>query len=616
MKLVPTVIDFETQGIEPRPKYPPVPVGVSIQRRGERAPKYYAWGHPSHNNCTKAQAQAVLKDIWRSDEPILCHHAKFDMDVAQSHMGCGKIDWKRVHDSLYLLYLNNPHARQFQLKPSSEELLGLPPEERDAVHDWLVAHKLTRKGSKKWGHLICEVPGNVVGRYANGDALRTKGLFNLLYPVIQQTGMLGAYDRERELMPILLENERQGIYVNLRKLTRDITMYEAAIEKADAWLRKRLSNKDLNMDSDEDLAEALEKNGIVTEWELTDTGAKSVSKKNLKPAQFHDKRVASVLGYRNRLATCLATFMRSWRDQARESGGIIYTNWNQVRQNNYAGDSKGARTGRLSSNPNFQNIPKNWYDKNDGYAHPAFLHVPELPNVREYVLPDDASVFLHRDYNQQELRIAAHFEAGPLKQEYLANPKLDVHDYVKGLILENAGKDLERPAVKIMNFGVIYGRGAPATADALQCSIEEARGLLKAHLAGLPGIKELKDDIKEMGLAGEPVRTWGRRMYFSEVPREIDGRMRRWEYKLLNYLVQGSAADCTKQAIINHHKIKRESRFLATVHDEINISAPKGTEKREMKLLKEAMESVPFDVPMVSDGKSGKNWGNLSKWKD
>ena len=616
MRITPTIIDFETKGIVSRPDYPPIPTGVSIKRRGERAARYWSWGHPTNNNCTKAQAQAVLKDIWRSDEPVLCHHAKFDVDVAQTHMGCGKIDWSRIHDSMFLLYLNNPHAKQFQLKPSADELFHLPPDERDAVRDWLAQHKIIRRGAKRFGEFIHMAPGDVVGRYANGDIMRTERIFNFLYPVICKTGMQAAYDRERELMPILLENERQGMRVNLRKLTRDIVMYEAAMAKADAWLRKRLHDKNLNIDADEDLAEALERNKIVTEWELTEKGQRSVSKKNLKPAQFHDARVASVLGYRNRLATCLATFMRSWRDQSRESGGLIYTNWNQVRQNNYANDAKGTRTGRLSSNPNFQNIPKNWYDKDDGYVHPKFLNVPELPNVREYVLPDEGGVFCHRDYNQQELRITAHFESGPLKQQYLKNPKLDVHDYVKGLIFENAGRDLERRAVKVMNFGVIYGRGRPATAEALNCSIEEAAKLLKAHGQGLPGVKELSADLKEMGRDGEAIRTWGRRMYFTEPPKEIDGRKRSFEYKLLNYLVQGSAADCTKQAIIDLHKVKRESRFLVTVHDEINISAPKGTEKKEMKILREAMEGVKFDIPMVTDGKVGSNWGHLKTWKD
>jgi DNA polymerase I-like protein with 3'-5' exonuclease and polymerase domains len=90
-----------------------------------------------------------------------------------------------------------------------------------------------------------------------------------------------------------------------------------------------------------------------------------------------------------------------------------------------------------------------------------------------------------------------------------------------------------------------------------------------------------------------------------------------YEYKLLNYLVQGSAADATKEAIIRHHNHpKREARFMVTVYDEINASAAKKRMALEMEILRETMESLEFDVPMLSDGKTGPNWGTLTKYKD
>jgi DNA polymerase I len=616
VKLNPIVIDFETKSIEGRPDYPPVPVGVSIQMPGERKPHYYSWGHPFNNNCSKADAVRALKLTWKCSAPLLFHHAKFDIDVAQTHMGMGSLDWQRVHDTLYLLFLNNPHARSFQLKPNADELLDMPPVEQEAVRQWLVDRKIVRRNDKKWGAHIAEAPGDLVGQYAAGDCLRTLGLFKRLYPVIDKLGLCEAYDRERELMPILLENERQGMRVDQGQLRHDVKMYNKAMENVETWLRRRLKSKDLNFNQDEDVAEVLNKQKIVTEWELTETGQRSTSKKNLKASAFSDKRVFKALGYRNRLLTCLSTFMNPWLKMAEKSDGLIFTNWNQVRQNNFRDATKGTRTGRLSSNPNFQNIPKDWYDKDDDYEHPKHLTLPELPNVRGYVLPDKGGKFIHRDYNQQELRIAAHFENGALLQAYLKDPKVDVHNLVRDTIYEVAEKMLERRAVKVMNFGILYGRGVPAIADALQVSYVEAKELKKAHAKGLPDLVELAKDLKDMGKAGEPVRTWGKRMYFSEPPREIDNQMKRFDYKLLNYLVQGSAADCTKQAIINYHKLKKNGRFLVTVHDETNISAPEKAVSSEMKLLREAMESVKFDLPMLSDGKTGSTWGNLKPWKE
>ena len=91
--LKPIVIDFETEAIQNRPRYPPVPVGFSIKWPSEARAKYWAFGHPTENNCTEKEAQIILQDAWQSGLPLLFHNAKFDVDVAQTHMGCGDINW-------------------------------------------------------------------------------------------------------------------------------------------------------------------------------------------------------------------------------------------------------------------------------------------------------------------------------------------------------------------------------------------------------------------------------------------------------------------------------------------------------------------------------------------
>jgi DNA polymerase I-like protein with 3'-5' exonuclease and polymerase domains len=125
--------------------------------------------------------------------------------------------------------------------------------------------------------------------------------------------------------------------------------------------------------------------------------------------------------------------------------------------------------------------------------------------------------------------------------------------------------------------------------------------------------------LTSMGRRGEPVRTWGGRLYYAETPRVAksgarEGEVLTFEYKLLNYLIQGSAADCTKEAIIRYHDVTpRASHMLVTVHDEINISAPKKEWEKEDKILKDAMESIKFDVPMLTDRKVGPSWGDLKE---
>jgi DNA polymerase-1 len=613
-------IDFETEGIEARPKYPPIPVGFSILEPGKEA-RYYAWGHPCENNCTFEEAQAVLLEAWNGDIPLLFHNAKFDVDVAQTHMSCGPISWERVHDTLFLLFLHDPHASTLSLKPAAAHILGMAPDEQEAVRDWLMANSHTLPSGAKltpktWGAWICKAPGKLVGTYAEGDVIRTKLLFDRLYEEIDDRGMTLAYDRERELLPFLMENERQGVRVDIKELRRDLKLYEEASAKCDAYIRERLGVEELNIDSDPELARALKASGVVTQFQQTPKGRDSVSKANLTPDMFNDEQVSQALGYRNRLATCLSTFIRPWLAVAEINHGYIFTNWNQVRQMGSGKDSKGARTGRMSSNPNFQNIPKSFSDKDDGYSHPTFLGVPELPNMRRYILPDPGEVLLHRDYNQQELRILAHFEDASLCAAYNADPTLDVHTFVQTEIQRICGLSLERRAVKILNFGMIYGMGLGKLAVGIHATVEEARTVKNAQRKAIPGLAALEKLVKQIGSAGEAISTWGGRIYYVEDPMLIAGRLVHFEYKLLNYLIQGSAADVTKQALINYAKTKKHGRFLITVHDEINISCPAEHAEEEMAILKEAMASVKMDVPLLSDGKMGKNWGALEPFKE
>jgi DNA polymerase I-like protein with 3'-5' exonuclease and polymerase domains len=164
-------------------------------------------------------------------------------------------------------------------------------------------------------------PGALAGRYAEGDTDRTLALFNDLWPVIQDVGMGPAYDTERELMPILLQNELEGIRADVPALERDASMFRVDILTAEEWLRKELRAGGLNFDSDQDTAAVLANRGIVAQeaWQTTKDGHLSMSKDNLLPEHFtgpNGDMIAAALGYRNRLKTCLTMFMLPWLDQA------------------------------------------------------------------------------------------------------------------------------------------------------------------------------------------------------------------------------------------------------------------------------------------------------------
>ena len=605
--------DYESDQIFSRPRYPPKPCGVAIKWPGKKG-RYYAWGHPTENNCTYDDGLRALREVWASAYPILWQNGKFDMAIATEVMGLPMLPWHRLHDSMFLIFLADPSAKSFGLKQSAERLLNWPPEERDAVHDWLMEHKKElgiAAQETNMGKYIALAPGKLVGEYAIGDVDRTEALFNLLYPLVVEKGMLPAYDVERELMPILLANEQEGMRVNYDELTTDLVKFEDTLVRMDEWLCHRLKTPDMNLNSGPQLAEALARCGVVTEFARTAKGNISTAKGTLTLDLFSDPRVYRALTYRTKLAYSLSTFMRPWRATADATGGTIHTNWNQV-----AREGAGAVTGRMSSNPNFQNMTKFAKEEDSGYQHPHFLKwAPPLPFIRHYILPDDGQIVGVRDVSQEELRLTAHYEGGPLMAEYLADPKFDMHNMVQAL-LADAGKILDRYDTKRFNFGILYGMGAKGLAKRLNIPKPAAQDFIKAWHKIMPGVSSLIDAIKEEVRNGGVISTWGGRIYGMPPPMWDDGEQRDRDYVLLNYLIQGSGADILKRVIIDFHKEKRESRMMLTVHDELPFSAPAKAMRQEQEILRKIIARIPCDVPMQSEGKTGPNLGDLKEWQD
>ena len=635
----PVTIDFETFGIESRPFYPPMPVGVSIKYPGKKS-HYYSFGHLEENNCSWNDAVKAVKTAYEWKDGVCFQNGKFDVDVAEVHFDLPVLPWDKIHDTLFLLFLDDPHQSELGLKPSSVRLLNMPADEQDEIGEWLLEHQpvpgvkisKSKNSPHYFGRYINFAPGGLVGKYANGDVERTEKLFNLLYPKIVKRGMLNAYNRERELMPILLEMERQGLQTDHKKLTKDVEFYNEWRLKISEWIKNRIkAPADINLNSGAELVNAMVKSRRADPdlMPLTPTGKFQTNKEALLMG-VTDKVLLGVLKYLTQLNTCLNTFMEPWLTTANSSGGLIYTTWNQTKTP--SGDSNvGTRTGRLSSTPNFQNIPKvfsaifsheDLKSKNKKLPKSPWADLPNLPNVRSYITPYEGEIFIDRDYSQQEPRILAHFDGGSLMNRYLEDNWNDVHDFAKEE-LEKMGLFYDRRPVKNTNLGLIYGMGKGKLALKNEMSVEEAESLKKAILRLYPGLKEMYKEMKLLALNNEPIHTWGGREYFCEPPRMVDGRLRYFDYKLVNVLIQGSAADCTKEAIIRFARERRKLgkeklwKLVLNVHDQITVSVPNFTKewKYAMEVLKACMESIEFDVPMLSEGAtSATNWAELKDY--
>jgi DNA polymerase-1 len=579
-------LDFETEAIDGNPYFnPPKPIGLAWLAPGQE-PRYITdWEQMGYH----------MEQTSRYRGGTLGHNVQFDWAVAERWFGITPPPWQRVHDTMYLTFLADPHAEDLGLKPSAVRYLGMPADEQDELKDWILRNVPGAK-IKNWGAHISKAPVELVAKYAIGDVVRTAKLFEQLYPRCPNE----AYDRERRLAPILREASRRGIRIDSSRLKADILIYSAALTEVDQRICDALG-VEFNPGSSAELADALRRSGKVTKFVKTATGLDSTAKKNLLQV-VEDKELLNILNYRGSLETCVGTFMRPWLEMA-HADGRLHGEWNQVRGFE-SGSKRGTRTGRLSSNnPNLQNLP------NDFTSIRPIEGLPGMPTLRSYLLPEDGHLWLKRDFSSQEIRILAHYEDGALLEAYRANPSLDPHRYAQEEIHRITGELRERKHAKITAFTVVYGGGGGKIAQTLGTPTAEGYAIKEAYLRAFPGVRELGRDTSHAGRSGAGITTWGGRKYLAEPPKMINGQYRDFNYKLMSYLIQGSAADQTKQCVNDWYDCKGDDTvFLATVHDEINISAPIEQAEQEMAILKTSMDQGLFDVPMRSEGFIGRNW--------
>jgi len=605
-------LDFETYGIESRPDYPPKPVGLAYAIEGGES-GYHAWGHPTKNNSTPNEASKLLRDAWRGRYGrVIFHNCNFDIDVAQVWFDLD-MQWpKQYDDTLFLAFLDDPRAPTLSLKPLSLKYLNRRAGERDELFEW-IAENVRVDGKKitktKLGAYICMAPGDLVGKYAEADATMTLKLFNKLAKIVRDRGMWSAYEREIALVPTTLEMERTGLRVNRSGLIKLQSALEDVQERHEKSIRKILRvGADFNIGSSDQLGQVLVERNLLTRTTLTPTGKQSTAKDTLIDTCSNPVLVRH-LSMRALTDQYLTGFVRPWIDRAGKSDGYIQPRFNQVRDRE--GDGKGGtRSGRFSSsNPNFQNVPANAEDSQN--PETLFALIDELADVgilgftglRQYFLPDQGKYWVVADYSQQELRILAHFEGGELMHQYLRDPKLDVHKWVQEKIKSATGKEYPRKFIKTCVFMLIYGGGGPRLAAKLKISVNEGYALRAAVLSALPGVQRLMDSTKGA------IITWGGRIYEVEEPYitqgtpDSEGEIYTFEYKQLNYRIQGSAADCTKQGMLNVRHRMPECRIALQVHDELGVMTDTLEQARSVA---DAMCEVEFAVPMIVEPKMSK----------
>lgn len=671
----PIVIDFETDPIEPGVRSPK-PVGVSIMdpraRDTTRRGYYYHWGHRDYHTGThwrdnvpyvmyksKSYVQEMLKEIWHSGQPLLFHHADFDLRVAHEHFGLPWPEAGRIHDTLWLAFLCDPNRKSLGLKELAAQELGVEPTEQDELLSWIqeeifdVVSKENLRHGLKHGEYICYTPPKIAGKYANADTRMTWQLFQKLYPRMQDWGMAQAYQRYQRVFAPMRRMEDRGVCVDDDLAATNFHACTANMRMAEGYVRRKLRAyagplagktfaKQLQQCNVMDM-------GMWSRFRTPKTKELSTAYATLmrciKPRY---QGIVRALSAHARLRFAADTF----NGFLEAPGGKIYPTWHTTRK--HSGDSShGSRTGRPSSQgPNVQN-----FTKGPAEVLPIVKYLTlTLPSVRQCIVPEKGHHFVDSDWSQQELRILAFYERGGLYSMYHKDPRTDMHEYAGKQIEEISGFRLGRTVIKNTAFGLLYGSGAAKRAEQLGLDdrdpdvIKQMHATKRAYLNALPDVQAF---VRQLGSASkhhvtpdrmlrgpslsrfsaakiplEPIYTIGGRLCFVENSTidEAGDEVQSFAYKLLNTTIQGSAADMLLEAIIALDA-RMDEPLTLTAHDQVLQSVPYRRAKTYARHVSYIMESeVPrnlfswfenhegqecsrsFDVPLITDTKIKKRW--------
>jgi DNA polymerase-1 len=295
------------------------------------------------------------------------------------------------------------------------------------------------------------------------------------------------------------------------------------------------------------------------------------------------------------MAKLLGTYVEALPLMVNPVTGRVHTRLHQA----------AVSSGRLaSSDPNLQNIP---------------VRTEEGRAIRGAFVPEDGWLLLDADYSQIELRVVAALADDPVLLGAFEKGE-DIHRRtaaeVYGIALEEVTSD-QRSASKAVNFGLLYGQGAFALAASLGISQKEAKAFIERYFERMPKVATWIEATKEKALAEGLVRThWGRIRRIPELESQNQGLRAGGLREAVNTVVQGTAADLMRRAMVRlHRRLKEEklrSRLLLQVHDELLLEAPPEEVAHASALLKEAMEGAddlgPLGVRLAAEVRSGKSW--------
>ena len=410
------------------------------------------------------------------------------------------------------------------------------------------------------------------------DELRREGLWDLYWNL------------ERPLIGVLAEMETAGIRVDVAELRRQSA--EIALRLADLVAEiHQIAGHEFNIDSPKQLAKVLFEELSLPVMKKTKTGPSTDQDVLEKLALVHPLP-AKIIEHRQ-LSKLKGTYLDSLPELVNPQTGKIHARFNQV----------VAATGRLSSSdPNIQNIP---------------IRTTEGHRVRKAFIPSEPIYkFVCADYSQIELRILAHFCGDPVLCEAFAKG-IDIHTAVACEVF-NVTPDVvtsdQRRIAKAVNFGVLYGQSAFGLSEALHIDQDEATLFIDQYFAKYAAIDEyITQTLAEVARTGFATTILGRRRAISGVRPERHRQMNLPERTAVNTVIQGSAADLIKQAMLRVRDrlaaTQHPGRLLLQIHDELVLETPADEVASLAVLVRAEMtNAMTLRVPLAVDVSVGENW--------
>jgi DNA polymerase I len=406
---------------------------------------------------------------------------------------------------------------------------------------------------------------------------------------LRERGSEELYDRiELPLTAVLASMEDAGVKIDTYRMGEITARLADRVEELEASAYE-LAGEEFMLGSTQQLARILFEKLQLTPGRKGKTGY-STDTRVLRSIRS-DHAIVEVVEEWRELAKLLNTYLGPLPTLLGDDGRL-HTHFNQA----------VAATGRLStSNPNLQAIP---------------IRTELGREIRSAFVAETGHRLVSADYSQVELRILAHVSGEPRLRDAFERGE-DIHTATAAEVL---GKDPatltkdERNVAKMVNFGIIYGISAFGLSENLEIPREEAQAYIDTYLARFPMVQDfIERTIEQAARDGYVTTLFGRRRPVPEIRASNRQTRALGERLAVNSVMQGTAADIIKVAMVNIHRRLweegRGARLVLQVHDELLVEAPDAEVSTVKELVREEMcNAYPLDPPLAVDVGAGDDW--------